>query len=98
MRWTPTCLSLVLTACTIDGYALLPDGQPSDESDGSGSETELADETDLPSDPEPLPAPTCSVGPEELDGLLPCELEPPSAAISPVVAWTWTGPAGEDSV
>jgi hypothetical protein len=108
MRWTPTCFSLVLTACTIDGYALLPANESSadesgadesgaDESDGSG-EDELGDETDLPEDPEPLPAPSCSLAPDQLDGLLPCDLASPSAAIAPVIAWTWTGPTGEDSV
>jgi hypothetical protein len=101
MRWTSTCLSLALTACTIDGYAILVAEESSgDESDGGAatSEGEPGDESDLPNDPEPLPAPSCSVAPDELDGLLPCELAPPSAAIHPVVAWTWTGPAGEDSV
>jgi hypothetical protein len=106
MRWTPTCLSIVLTACTIDGYAILAVDDESDgdgagdelSSDDSSEPTDLGDETDLPSDPVPLPAPTCSVAPDELDGLLPCELAPPSASIVPVVAWTWTGPAGEDSV
>jgi hypothetical protein len=104
MRWTSTCLSLVLTACTIDGHAIVAgdeessgtssSGPSSDEAEGEETGTEL----DLPSDPEALPAPTCSLAPNELDGLLPCELAPPSAAIAPVVAWTWTGPAGEDSV
>jgi hypothetical protein len=101
MRWTSTCLSLALTACTIDGYAILVAEESSgDESDGGAAtdEGEPGDESDLPNDPEPLPAPSCSVAPDELDGLLPCELAPPSAAINPVVAWTWTGPAGEDSV
>jgi hypothetical protein len=101
MRWTSTCLSLALTACTIDGYAILVAEESSgDESDGGAatSEGEPGDESDLPNDPELLPAPSCSVAPDELDGLLPCELAPPSAAINPVVAWTWTGPAGEDSV
>jgi hypothetical protein len=101
MRWTSTGLSLALTACTIDGYAILVAEESSgDESDGGAAtdEGEPGDESDLPNDPEPLPAPSCSVAPDELDGLLPCELAPPSAAIHPVVAWTWTGPAGEDSV
>jgi hypothetical protein len=101
MRWTSTCLSLALTACTIDGYAILVAEESSgDESDSGAatSEGEPGDESDLPNDPEPLPAPSCSVAPDKLDGLLPCELAPPSAAINPVVAWTWTGPAGEDSV
>lgn len=106
MRWTSTCLSLVLTACTIDGHAIVAGDETSSgtlddtsSSDG-GAQTgsELGDAPDLPSDPEPLPTPSCSVAPDELDGLLPCELELPSAAITPVVAWTWTGPAGEDSV
>jgi hypothetical protein len=108
MRWTSTCLSLVLTACTIDGYAIVAAETSSDtsnetasssDSDGSEtSETELGDDSDLPSDPEPFQAAVCRVEPDQLDGALPCELPPPSAAIDPVVAWTWTGPDGEDSV
>jgi hypothetical protein len=103
MRSTATCLCLVLTACTIDGYAIVAaddtnGGSSSETDDGDESGTEGGEEFDLPSDPESLPAPTCSLAPDELDGLLPCELAPPSAVIAPVVAWTWTGPDGEDSV
>jgi hypothetical protein len=110
MRWISTCLSLVLTACTIDGHAIVAgdetsgdassSGEPNDSGDATEEtgETELGDESDLPSDPEPFPALSCSLAPDALNGLLPCELPPPSAAIAPVVAWTWTGPGGEDSV
>jgi hypothetical protein len=114
MRWTTTIttLSLVLTACTIDGVAILASGESNGEaaddvgdestdetaSDDESDPTDSEGEPDLPSDPEPEPAPTCSLAPDALDGLLPCELPPPSAVIAPVVAWTWTGPAGEDSV
>lgn len=109
MRWpTTTCLSLVFIGCTIDGVAILPGGESnsgsiasdsdgetgSDENDPTGS----AGTTDLPDDPEPQPAPTCSLAPDDLDGALPCELAPPSAVIAPTITWTWTGPAGEDSV
>lgn len=99
----------MLTACTIDGRAIVAGGGASDgASDESGDELgddEAGDEalsdgeaSDLPSEPDPLPAPTCSLGPSDLDGLLPCELAPPSDALDPTIAWTWTGPAGEDSV
>jgi hypothetical protein len=106
-RTTFTCLSLVLTGCTIDGVAIVSGEPPSSESsdtidDETGDDEESgptdSGESDLPSEPDPQPAPTCSLALDALDGLLPCELAPPSAEIHPIVAWTWTGPAGEDSV
>jgi hypothetical protein len=94
---------LLASACSLDGYAIVAgpaqdDPQASGDSgtDESGSASEPP--SDLPEDPIPEQAPTCALAAEQLDGLLPCELEPPSDAITPVVAWTWTGPAGEDSV
>lgn len=100
--------SLGALACNIDGLAIWADGGWADgdtahagvETDtGDGTEVETGETpSDLPDDPQPTPAPSCSLAPEQLDGALPCELEPPSSSIAPVVAWTWTGPAGEDSV
>jgi hypothetical protein len=34
----------------------------------------------------------------QLDAPLPCDLGPTSKVIEPTIAWTWTGPNGEDSV
>ena len=112
MRWTSTWLSvsIALVGCTIDGIAIVANEEESDGSEESSSEpndesasdgadlTDSTGESDLPSDPDPQPAATCSLAPDDLDGLLPCELPPPSDTIEPIIAWTWTGPAGEDSV
>lgn len=65
----------------------------SEESEGSEG-----DIPDLPDQPDPEPEPLCQVPSDAIDGHLPCLLEPTSAVIEPTIAWTWTGPNGEDSV
>lgn len=69
-----------------------------DESDTSGNDETDPKDPDQPDDPDPEPHALCQVPSGELDGHLPCLLEPTSATISPSIAWTWTGPNGEDSV
>lgn len=98
------------TGCSVQGHAILAAETDTSEGGDGDSQTDTSGETsssdtgdlDLPHepDPEPQPQPTevCSVGPEQLDGALPCEIEAPSDLIAPVSAWTWTGPNGEDSV
>lgn len=89
--------------CTIDVRVIL-DGDDGAEAgdelteaeDDGGSESPGV--ADLPADAEPEPQPLCRIPSGELNGNLPCELEPPSDSIAPIIAWTWTGPAGEDSV
>lgn len=104
----------LVTGCTIDGVAILPglDSGVADESDGSdgsehGDDTQgnesgnsTDDSLDLPSDEEGGAelGQACTVSDEDLDAALPCDAQPPSDHLAPVVAWTWTGPGGEDSV
>ncbi|KIG15500.1 Hemolysin-related protein RbmC [Enhygromyxa salina] len=68
--------------------------------DGDGDDPGEGDtaDLDLPDDPALVPSPACTIDPAQLDGALPCGLEPPSDVIAPVTAWTWTGHDGEDSV
>jgi hypothetical protein len=96
---------LFMGGCTVDVHVIL---------DGEGGGDELLGETaggleddddgegpglsDLPAEPEPEQQPLCQVPAGALDGNLPCMLAPPSETIAPVIAWTWTGPGGEDSV
>ena len=93
--------------CTIDVHVILDGGE--DLGDSGESEQPTDDEQDesddnddavpdLPDDPEPEPQALCQVPSGELDGHLPCLLDPPSELIAPTIAWTWTGPNGEDSV
>jgi hypothetical protein len=56
---------------------------------------------DLPDPLDPLDDPAaqaCLVPDNNIDAPLPCDLPSTSTTMDPVVAWTWTGPAGEDSV
>jgi hypothetical protein len=104
---TSSSLAIVLLSasaaggCTIDGYVILA-GPDHDDGFGEGEtdagETQGQPIPDLPDEPQPFPTPSCSLGPEALDGPLPCELGAPSDTLAPVTAWTWTGPGGEDSV
>ncbi|PRP97485.1 FG-GAP repeat protein [Enhygromyxa salina] len=97
--------------CTVDGYAILEGDVSEDtgESSTTGADTDPGEDEsdegsnpggllDLPEDELPMQAGVCIVAPDQVDGALPCELEPPSEVIAPVTAWTWTGPGGEDSV
>jgi hypothetical protein len=104
---------LLSPGCSIDVHVIL-DGGDDQANDGTGesdsdpsdeSADEVGDESgsgpsimDLPDDPEPEPQELCLVPTDELDGNLPCLLEPVSDVIAPTTAWTWTGPGGEDSV
>ncbi|MFO7563972.1 MAG: VCBS repeat-containing protein [Enhygromyxa sp.] len=66
-----------------------PNEAPSDEhDDDEGAALDLGEEG--------LAAKSCQVA--QHDGPLPCDRRRTSGFIEPVVAWTWTGPAGEDSV
>ncbi|PRQ05017.1 FG-GAP repeat domain-containing protein [Enhygromyxa salina] len=70
------------------------DTDPEDDGGTSGSPS-----LDLP-DPgdDEFVAQACVVPDSHLDAPLPCEVGPTSVDMHPVVAWKWTGPAGEDSV
>jgi hypothetical protein len=105
-------IASVAPGCTIDVHVILDGGGDdlaNDENDETGSdssdESGDGDESgssgtipDLPDDPQPEPQPLCLVPSGELDGNLPCLLEPTSDVIAPTTEWTWTGPSGEDSV
>ncbi len=106
-------IGLTTTACTIDVPAILPpfdladdddaaeDDEASDTDDASEGPSETGDEfgdlLDLGEANEGL-ASVCGLMPDSLDGLLPCDLPPPSDVIDPVLAWSWMGPGGETSV
>jgi hypothetical protein len=105
------CTSAVaLTGCTVDVHVILPGpgtgladehGETVAQGDGDGDGLdEATDESDtgaaLDLGSEGLAQQSCTV--MQLDAPLPCELDPVSDFIVPTVAWTWTGPAGEDSV
>jgi len=109
MRPRPSPGSLVwpllwlATGCTIDvnliwdaGHADTGHGDASTET--SGTETSASGSPDLPEDPAATQSALCQVPDGQLDGYLPCEFEPLAAVIAPTIAWTWTGPGGEDSV
>lgn len=93
-----------MLACTVDVHVILDGGdelgdtEGTDESEGEDGGSEGPDPGDLPEEPSPEPQPLCQVPSTELDGHLPCLLDPPSEVIAPTTAWTWTGPGGEDSV
>ncbi|MFO7563971.1 MAG: VCBS repeat-containing protein [Enhygromyxa sp.] len=99
----------VTPGCTVDVRVILDGDEGGDEGPLETGDDQASDEgddqadegpglADLPADTEPEPQPLCQIPSDELDGNLPCGLEPPSDQIAPVVAWTWTGPGGEDSV
>jgi hypothetical protein len=103
----------LLGGCTIDGIAILPGLDSDDAADESGSShddgtdtqgndaDEGGDSLDLPNDEEGGASEfeqACTVLDEDLDAALPCAAQAPSDHLAPVVAWTWTGPGGEDSV
>jgi hypothetical protein len=103
---------LLIAGCSVAGHAILGAEANEDSTSGLDSESDVSTDTgdgatsgemphlDLGNEPAPdlEPSAVCSVGPEQLDGPLPCELQAPSDVIAPVTAWTWTGPDGEDSV
>lgn len=96
-----------LGGCTIDGIAILPGLESDDLADESGS-SDQGDDTegnesgddslDLPPDDGGELGQACAVQDGDLDAPLPCDVPLPSDHLKPVVAWTWTGPGGEDSV
>lgn len=100
-------LALLLGGCTIDGIAILPGLETDDVGDESGGDTSTEegsdadrgeDSFDLPNDDDGGFGQACAVLEEDLDAALPCGAQTPSDHLTPVVAWTWTGPGGEDSV
>jgi hypothetical protein len=95
------------TACTIEIPAILPPYELGDDESGDEFDDEADDDLgdadddqggllDMADGGEAQHA--CEVQSDMLDGLLPCNLPPPSRSLDPVVAWTWTGPEGETSV
>jgi hypothetical protein len=102
----------LLSGCTIDGIAILAgleSGSIADESgeSGDGDDTQSNDDSGDSGDGLDLPngdgeaggaEQACRVLDDDLDAALPCEAQPPSDHLAPIVAWTWTGPGGEDSV
>lgn len=98
-------------ACVADGYALLPIGDEAGE-DGEddvgteGPSTDTGEDTgdtgeppsDLPDEPDPEPTAACQVPAGEIEGPLPCELEPPSDLIAPITGWVWSGVGNENSI
>jgi outer membrane protein assembly factor BamB len=103
-------LTSVLGGCTIDGVAILPgfepnefgdesgEGEDDDGTQGNDSSNGDDDGLELPGDDGGEAELACEVLVGELDAALPCGVEPPSDHLAPKVAWTWTGPDGEDSV
>lgn len=102
-----------ITSCTVDVHVILPGlgtgladdegesrGDSEDETQGDGDELDESDESVDPSldlgDGEGLAEQSCLV--TDHDAPLPCDLGPTSDVIDPIIAWTWTGPLGEDSV
>jgi hypothetical protein len=96
--------------CTIEVPAILPPFDLGDDDD-LGDEDDLGDAgEDLGDGSEGFggglfdlgdaeaPGLSCGLAPHSLDGLLACDLPPPSDVIDPVLAWSWTGPNGETSV
>ena len=69
-----------------------------DSSNDSSNDSHDGGSLDLPSDDGGELDQACEVINGELDAAPPCGALPPSTVLAPVVAWTWTGPAGEDSV
>jgi hypothetical protein len=91
--------------CTVDVHVIHDGGGDDEQSETEQPGDDGTDGTDdgdpipdLPDDPEPEPQALCQVPSGALDGHLPCLMEPPSETIAPAIAWTWTGPNGEDSV
>lgn len=80
------------------------DGEDNDtEGNGSGNDSgndsgDDGENLDMPSEDGEALGQACEVLDGELDAALPCGAEPPSQHLAPMVAWTWMGPGGEDSV
>jgi hypothetical protein len=100
-------LSMGMGGCTIDGVAILAGnddaGDELDEGDTEGNESsnpveEDGESLDLPNGDGIELGQACEVLDEELDAAPPCDAQRTSDHLAPVVAWTWTGPGGEDSV
>lgn len=99
---------LMVAGCTADGVALLP-GPDYGEDGGQDAGEDEADDTDGGEVDEGFDelldlggggearALTCQLQ-DELDAALPCDRPPTTTTLAPVVAWSWTGPDGEDSV
>lgn len=106
------CLFAIGSAsCTVDVHVFLPGhtgiadddtGGHDDHEDGDGSESQGSADAGNPhasldlGGGEGFAEQSCRVG--RLDAPLPCAAQSPSTVIDPTVAWTWTGPNGEDSV
>ena len=70
----------------------------SDQGESDQGESDQGESTGVWDLGDDVPTETCGLMQDSLDGLLPCDLPPPSDVIAPALAWSWTGPGGEDSV
>lgn len=107
--WLAAIVAIAPLACTVDVAAIL---EPYEVADDESSEGEGASEdaSEGPSDSGfgtdegsldlggGQESAACGLVERSLDGLLPCELPPPSDEVDAVVEWSWMGPAGETSV
>jgi hypothetical protein len=94
-----------VSGCTVDVHVILPGvgsdagdattADPSPDDTGGDGDGDEGAEPLLPDDGE-IRDRACTV--THLDAPLPCDRVATSDVIAPKVAWTWTGPAGEDSV
>ena len=107
------CALALGSACTVDVNLILP-GLGTGLGTGSTDDDHAGDDTGDPTtdggedtgshtlldlgDGDGYDELFCGVSDAELDAPLPCDRQTPSSVIDPVVAWTWTGPHGEDSV
>ncbi|HLT38556.1 MAG TPA: hypothetical protein VK034_19850 [Enhygromyxa sp.] len=102
-------LAISATGCTVDVHVILPGLGTGLADDDGGTEdpTEAGWDTDGPDDgldgsaafdmgSEGVDQQSCAVA--QLDAPLPCDRGPISDVIAPMLAWTWTGPRGQDSV
>ncbi len=104
-------LSASAVGCSVDVHAILPGPDVADEADTSLDESETS-EPDADAGPDTGSDALLDLGDgdsfsqhacgllddESLDAPLACDRPTPSRMIDPVVAWTWTGRVGEDSV
>lgn len=96
-----------IASCTVDIHVLLPglDTGVADEGEtaGDGDDESHGDDIDV-DEPDPsldlggmgMAEQSCMV--TQLDAPLPCDRNPTSSVLDPIIAWTWTGPGGQDSV
>ena len=107
------CIAVIgASGCTVDVHVILPGN--GDVAEDESSSTSLGDSDDAIGDGDgdgdslPTDGSALDLGDDELaelacevaklDAPLPCDRGMVSATINPTIAWTWTGPGGEDSV